>query len=617
MQLRDDPAGADARPGIESEWLQGGLPDGRQLAVTWGIPDRYGGMTSALLHRSRAFVRLAGREVDVLTFDPRPGYGEVRERLAETGELVRGIRLRNLYDELRCAVPEPGRIVFRPGHVEPDTVDVTEARDGSALLVARRSGRRVALEHRRADGTLAVLDERGRVSGPTRLVTAFDDVGEPVRQWSGAWEFYAHWFDRLIGTERAFALTDSKTVANFMAEYRRPNLVSLHVVHNSHLDSHLGGPGRPYARVRPSRRAVFARLERFDGVVFLTERQRADAAALLSDPGNLSVVPNGVDPPVAEPAPDLARDAGAGVVVAGLTRRKRVHHALDVVRRCRGAGLPVTLQVYGDGPDAATLRSGAADAGLADAVTFAGHRDDAAEAFATASWTLLTSTSEGSPLVLAEAMSRGCIPIAYDVPYGPADLIVDGVDGLLVPDGDRAAAAAAVEKLVAMAPNERERMREAARATAARHDDGRIIADWGRVQRAAARWHDRPAARIDASAERLRLRYRGGRLRVSVTLRGVPRDADVVLAVQHGGRGPLVRTRRPGRAGRTVWRLDEPATRFVGARHPLTCVVAVERGNAATELAVVTVHPDTRSLARRAVQRLTRSRRRSSPRSPT
>ena len=269
-----------------------------------------------------------------------------------------------------------------------------------------------------------------------------------MRQWTGAWAFYADWLDGLIGGERAFAITDSKTVANFMAHYRRPNLVSLHVVHNSHLE----GAQRPYGELRPSRRAVFTQLERFDGVVFLTERQRADAAALVSDPGNLSVVPNGIDPPDVEPALDRDRDPAAGVVVAGLTRRKRVGHAIDVVRECRRAGLPVTLVVFGDGGDAAALRAHVADAGLADAVTFAGHRDDAAEAFATASWTLLTSTSEGSPLVLAEAMSRGCLPVAYDIPYGPADLIVDGVDGLLVPDGDRAAAAAAVAKLVDMAP---------------------------------------------------------------------------------------------------------------------------------------------------------------------
>ncbi|WP_200914854.1 glycosyltransferase [Arthrobacter sp. Leaf234] len=42
-----------------------------------------------------------------------------------------------------------------------------------------------------------------------------------------------------------------------------------------------------------------------------------------------------------------------------------------------------------------------------------------------ASFTLLTSTTEGLPLVLLEAMSGGCLPIAYDIPYGPADLIED------------------------------------------------------------------------------------------------------------------------------------------------------------------------------------------------
>jgi poly(glycerol-phosphate) alpha-glucosyltransferase len=73
------------------------LPEGRQLAVTWSIPDRFGGMTSAMLHRSRAFVRLAGRDVDVVTFDTRPDYASVRERLAAAGEIVPGIRLHNLY----------------------------------------------------------------------------------------------------------------------------------------------------------------------------------------------------------------------------------------------------------------------------------------------------------------------------------------------------------------------------------------------------------------------------------------------------------------------------------------------------------------------------------------
>ena len=152
-------------------------------------------------------------------------------------------------------------------------------------------------------------------------------------------------------------------------------------------------------------------------------------------------------------------------------------------------------------------------------------------------------------------------------------------------------------------------MRMAARATAARHDDRRVVAEWGSVLRAAAERHDRPVStEVEATVERLRLRFRGGRLRVSATLRGVPPDAGVVVSVQRGGRGPLVRARRVGRDGRIVWRLDESATRFVGARHPLACVVAVELGDTAVEVAATTVQPDTRSLPRRAMQRLTRRR---------
>lgn len=568
--------------------LPDALPDGRQLAVTWGIPEPFGGMTSALLHRSRAFVRLAGREVDVLTFDPAADLAVARDRLADAGELIPGIRLRNVWEDLRGG----------PG----GTAVTTRGPDGGSVV-----------DHLRADGSPAARDERlpAGVDGPARRITAYDADGAAARQWTRAWDCYADWLDGIVGDERAFAVTDSKTAAEFMARYRRPNLVSLHLVHNSHL----AGSDRPWGVLRPSRRRVFAHLERFDVVVFLTERQRADAATLLGERSRLAAIPNGIDPLDAEPASDAERDPGAGVVLARLTTRKRVDHAIEVVRRCRARGVPATLLVYGDGPDAADLRRQVDEAGLAGAVTFAGHRSGAADAFAHASWTLVTSTFEGSPLALAEAMARGCLPVAYDVPYGPADLITDGVDGALVPDGDLDAAVDALARIVTLPAHERERMRDAARATAARHDDAHVVAAWGRVQRAAALRHDLPAPPLEVELERLRMRFRRGRVRVSVTLRGVPRGGSVVITLRRRGRGPLVRTRRPARDGRTVWRLDEHASGFVGGRHPLTCVVEVEHGGTVLEAGRVTAHPDTRSLARRAARRLRGRRGSGQPRS--
>jgi poly(glycerol-phosphate) alpha-glucosyltransferase len=550
----------------------GPLPTGRQLAVTWSIPDAPGGMTAAMLRRCRAFVEVAGAEVDVVTFEPRPDYAAVRERLTALGELVPGVRLRNLYEDLRGDVAGSG----------PGTVGTVA--DGDRLRV----------EHRRADGSLAVLDERPAHRGERRRLTAFDRDERPLRRWDSAWACYGDWLAGLAGDGPAFAIVDSKTAARFMARVRLPRLATLHVVHNAHL---VGSARPPLGLLRASRRDVLSHPERFDAIVFLTERQRADAAALLADGGNLAVVPNPTRAP-ADPAGSAGpRDPASVVVVAGLTKRKRVHHAIEAVALARAAGTPARLRVLGSGPESDRLVGDAARRGLGDAVEFAGHRPDAAEAFAEASVTLLTSTSEGAPLVLLEAMSRGCLPIAYDIPYGPADVIEDGANGFLVAPGDVHGVAAAIARVAALGEEERAALRDAARATAARFGDADVVTRWGEVQRAAAaRRAAAPVGPIEA--RRVRLRRPADRLRLSGRLEGVPEAAHVIVRLGQPRTGAVLRRAARFRNGRVEVRLTSDETALLG-RGAITVGFVVVAGGAHVELAAGRLHPDTRPLPRR------------------
>ena len=45
---------------------------------------------------------------------------------------------------------------------------------------------------------------------------------------------------------------------------------------------------------------------------------------------------------------------------------------------------------------------------------------------------VMTSLYEPFGLVLVEAMSCGLPVVAFNCPYGPADIIIDGVDGFLI-----------------------------------------------------------------------------------------------------------------------------------------------------------------------------------------
>lgn len=94
---------------------------------------------------------------------------------------------------------------------------------------------------------------------------------------------------------------------------------------------------------------------------------------------------------------------------------------------------PCRLVILGEGPDRVPLERLIAELGLEHKVLLAGFQQNPFAWIAKAAVFALSSLYEGFPMVLVEAMALGIPVVSTDCPSGPAELITQDVNGLLIP----------------------------------------------------------------------------------------------------------------------------------------------------------------------------------------
>ena len=115
---------------------------------------------------------------------------------------------------------------------------------------------------------------------------------------------------------------------------------------------------------------------------------------------------------------------------------------------------------------------------LEDSITLAGQVDNVEELINTCYAFVLTSSSEGMPNALMEAMSIGLPVVATDCPSGgPRQLIDNGVNGILVPNKDEDAVVTALIKLIEE-PHYAEKLGDKAREICTEYSDDVIVNKW-------------------------------------------------------------------------------------------------------------------------------------------
>jgi len=448
-----------------------------------------GGMTLSMMARANLFSR-NGWHACLVTTDDRRDYEGVEAEYRRLGALDEDVTIVNIFDFYRDqAGVSGGEHPEYARHVEPDEPGMWRAapagtNGGGFRYFETATGRYRLFKQWREDGTLEFVEyfndahtKTKRVEydgrGVARREIAYDPYGSImiqdrffapdgfcfVMRWHGvknksvykvltfdragevgeynssvAWE--VEFLNTLAkaGPARPVFIGDGigaigklpQVVANDAQRYMQ--------IHSNHMKSPLlGTPG-----VREDHERVFLEARKVDGVIVLTDRQRQDVERTYGIGKILHAIPHSFP---ATPAPSVQREPDMAVSVGRLSEEKYLASAVRAFRLVVDEIPDAVYRIYGTGPERDSLDALIKELGLTKNVFLEGFTDDAATQLARAQVSLTTSVYEGFCMSVAESCLQETPVIAFDVEYGPSDIVPTAAHGSILPTRDEKAMA--------------------------------------------------------------------------------------------------------------------------------------------------------------------------------
>jgi glycosyltransferase involved in cell wall biosynthesis len=310
---------------------------------------------------------------------------------------------------------------------EVEIISVGRHRDAPFFGEFPPGVRVVALEDRRRGARMLPLQRllRGRSS-------VFMHPADRTAQGANLWVDVK--LVRRLRRRCGFLITTRPGLNLLAADLAPPGLILIGQ-EQMHLHHHVKGLRKAMPKLYP----------RLDALAVLTERDGESYAAHLNGGVRTVRIPNTV------------RDMGPGradlesriALTAGrLTPQKGYDLLIPAWAQVATKHPEWRLRICGEGKDRGKLEALIAEHGLAEKISLEGPARDLAADMEKAAMFVLSSRTEGLPLVLLEAMSKGLGIVSYDCPTGPADVIEDHRNGILVPPQDVDALAAAIVEMI-------------------------------------------------------------------------------------------------------------------------------------------------------------------------
>lgn len=211
-------------------------------------------------------------------------------------------------------------------------------------------------------------------------------------------------------------------------------------------------------------------VRKFDRFVVLTEED----AQMWGEMPNIRVIPN-----AANFIADSYSDCSAKRVIAvgRLDYQKSFDRLILVWEKVHEKMPDWRLDIFGQGEWKEMLQQMIDERGLQEVVRLNAPTKNIGREYAESSMLVMSSYYEGFPMVMIEAMACGLPAVCFDFKCGPRDIIVEGENGVIVPDGDIDGLAEAMIRL--MKDEElRKRMGESAKKVVETYSEETVMSKW-------------------------------------------------------------------------------------------------------------------------------------------
>ena len=228
-------------------------------------------------------------------------------------------------------------------------------------------------------------------------------------------------------------------------------------------------------------------VRRFDRFVVLTQEDKE----MWGDLPGIRVIPN-----AANFIADKYSDCSAKRVIAvgRLDYQKSFDRLIQVWEKVHLQMPQWRLDIFGQGEWQEMLQRMIGERGLQEVVKLNAPTKNIGKEYSESSMLVMSSHYEGFPMVMIEAMACGLPAVCFDFKCGPRDIVCEGENGLIVPDGDIEGMAEAMVRLM-KDDDLRKRMGEDAKKVVEKYSEDRVMGLWVNLYEEISRLGLRPRSK--------------------------------------------------------------------------------------------------------------------------